>query len=87
MSELTIFDEFVDTILSGEIVEVEFDSGVTLTADLEKIGITVEDDDEILDIVLTGDERDFLHLILEAMFAAEKQVQAVNWDEFPIGNQ
>lgn len=88
MSEETkVFDEMVDTLLAGEGLVAEFDSGLTLSAyDVDRIGITIDEPGHTIDIVITGEELDYLHLFLEALHAARQQVENVNWNELLTGN-
>lgn len=78
---LEVFDSMVDDLLSGEVLLAEFDSGLTISANAEYVGITLEDDDTIIDIKIAEDELDYLHLFLEAMFVAKQQISDINWDD------
>jgi hypothetical protein len=81
------FDSMVNELLSGEGLIAEFDSGLSISAyDIDRIGLTFEDDEDIVDIILKGEELDYLHLFLEALFVARQQVKTVNWDELLIGS-
>lgn len=83
--EAKIFDEMVDGLLAGEGLVAEFDSGLTLSAyDIDRIGITLDEPGHTIDIVITGEELEYLHLFLEALHAARAQVENVNWDELLI---
>lgn len=83
---MDVFDTMVKDLLNGEGLIAEFDSGLTISAyDIDRVGITFEDEDTILDVVLKGDELDYLHLFLEALFVAREQVKDVNWDAFLSG--
>lgn len=85
--EVTVFDEMVDNLLAGEGLVAEFDSGLTLSAyDIDRIGITLDEPGCTIDIVITGEELEYLHLFLEALHVARQQVENVNWDELLIGN-
>lgn len=83
----SIFDDMVDQILAGEGLVMEFDSGMTISAyDLDKIGITLDSPGQLIDIVISGEQLEYLHLFLEAQFAARANLENVNWDDFLIGN-
>jgi hypothetical protein len=85
--EAKIFDDMVDGLLAGEGLVAEFDSGLTLSAyDIDRIGITLDEPGHTIDIIITGEELDYLHLFLEALHAARQQVENVNWDELLTGN-
>lgn len=85
--EAKIFDDMVDDLLAGEGLVAEFDSGLTLSAyDIDRIGITIDEPGHTIDIVLTGEELDYLHLFLEALHAARGQVENINWNELLTGN-
>lgn len=87
MSNEQVFDEMVDNLLAGEGLVAEFDSGLTLSAyDIDRIGITLDEPGHTIDIVITGEELDYLHLFLEALHAARQNVENVNWDELLTGN-
>jgi hypothetical protein len=75
----------VDDLLSGEGLVAEFDSGLILSAyDLDRIGITIDEPGHTVDIVITGEQLDYLHLFLEALHAARHTVKDIDWDaEFP----
>lgn len=82
MSEEKIFDDMVDTLLAGEGLVAEFDSGLTLSAyDVDRIGITLDEPGHTIDIVITGEELDYLHLFLEALHAARQNLSDINWDD------
>lgn len=81
---MDIFDDMVDQVSNGETLLADFDSGITLSADMETIAICYEDDDAIVDIILSGEEIDTLHLLLEAVFVARQNLQNINWDELLI---
>jgi len=83
---MQVFDEMVDDLLSGEVLLAEFDSGLTISANADYVGITIEDDDTVMDIKIEGDELDYLHLFLEAMFVARKQIENINWDDLLSGS-
>lgn len=83
---LDIFDDMVEQITTGDTLVADFDSGITLSADMETVSISYEDDDAIVDIILGGEEIDTLHLILEAVFVARQNLGNINWDELLIGN-
>ena len=85
MEMIDEFDEMVDRLLNGDVLMADFDSGVIITVNTEQVGITLDLDDEILDIILQGEEVDYLHLFLEAMFVANKGIKDVNWDSFLEG--
>lgn len=81
------FDDMVDGLLAGDGLVAEFDSGLTLSAyDVDRIGITLDEPGHTIDIVITGEELDYLHLFIEALYCARQQVENVNWDEFLTGN-
>lgn len=81
------FDEMVDDILSGEGLIAEFDDGVMISAyDLDKIGITIEEVGHTIDIVLSDEVLEYLHLFLEVQHAAKAHIENVNWDELLSGN-
>jgi hypothetical protein len=87
LSNEQVFDEMVDNLLAGEGLVAEFDSGLTLSAyDIDRIGITLDEPGHTIDIVITGEELDYLHLFLEALHAARQNVENVNWDELLTGN-
>lgn len=87
LSDEQIFDEMVDGLLAGEGLVAEFDSGLILSAyDIDRIGITLDEPGHTIDIVITGEELDYLHLFLEALHTARQQVQNVNWDDLLTGN-
>lgn len=87
LSDTQIFDEMVDNLLAGEGLVAEFDSGLTLSAyDIDRIGITLDEPGHTIDIVITGEELDYLHLFLEALHAARSTVENVNWDDLLTGN-
>lgn len=87
LSDEKIFDDMVDSLLEGEGLVAEFDSGLTLSAyDIDRIGITLDEPGHTIDIVITGEELDYLHLFLEALHTARQQVENVNWDELLTGN-
>jgi hypothetical protein len=76
------FDTMVSELLAGEGLLVEFDSGLTISAyDIDRIGLTFEDEDDTIDIILRGDELAYLHLFLNALFVAKEEIKNVNWDE------
>lgn len=83
---IDVFDGMVDDLLTGEVLIAEFDSGLTISANAEYVGITVEDEDTIVDIKIEGDELDYLHLFLEAIFVAREQIQNINWDDLLKAN-
>jgi hypothetical protein len=83
---MDIFDDMCDQLTNGEILIADFDSGITLSADMEKVAICYEDEEAIVDITLTGEEIDTLHLLLEAVFVARQNLGNINWDELLIGN-
>lgn len=88
MSAEQIFDDMVDGLLQGEGLVAEFDSGLTLSAyDVDRIGITLDEPGHTIDIVITGEELEYLHLFLEALHAARHQIQDINWDEFLSGTE
>lgn len=79
---LDVFDGMVDDLLKGEGLVAEFDSGLTLSAyDLDRIGITLDEPGATIDIVITGEELEYLHLFLEALHAARSTVKDVDWDQ------
>lgn len=78
---MQVFDEMVDDLLSGEVLLAEFDSGLTISANADYVGITIEDDDTIMDIKIEGDELDYLHLFLEAIFVARQKIEDIDWDQ------
>lgn len=85
---MDIFDTMVEDLLDGGGLVAEFDSGLTLSVyDVDRIGITIEEDDDIIDIVLRGEEVEFLHLFLETLFVAQQRVKNVNWDELLTGTE
>lgn len=87
MSDEKIFDDMVDGLLDGEGLVAEFDSGLTISAyDIDRIGITLDEPGHTIDIVLTGEELEYLHLFLEAQHTAKLQVENVNWNELLSGN-
>lgn len=87
MSDEKIFDDMVDGLLAGEGLVAEFDSGLTLSAyDIDRIGITLDEPGHTIDIVISGEELDYLHLFLEALHTARQQVENVNWNELLTGN-
>lgn len=79
------FDELVDDLLEGEVLLADFDTGLVLSATVDTIGITLDTGDDLIDIVLRGEEMDTLHLFLEAIFVARGQIKDVNWDAFLTG--
>jgi len=83
---MQVFDEMVDDLLSGEVLLAEFDSGLMISANADYIGITIEDDDAVIDIKIEGDELDYLHLFMEAMFVARQQIENINWDDLLSGS-
>lgn len=86
--ETKVFDEMVDDLLAGQGLVAEFDSGLTLSAyDIDRIGITLDEPGHTIDIVITGEELDYLHLFLEALHAARAQVENVNWDDLLTGTE
>lgn len=87
LSDEKIFDDMVDDLLAGEGLVAEFDSGLILSAyDIDRIGITIDEPGHTIDIVITGEELDYLHLFLEALHTARQQVENVNWNELLTGN-
>lgn len=78
---MQVFDKMVDDLLSGEVLLAEFDSGLTISANADYVGITIEDDDTIMDIKIEGDELDYLHLFLEAIFVARQKIEDIDWDQ------
>lgn len=79
---MDVFDEMVDDLLAGEGLVAEFDSGITISAyDIDRIGITIEGEGTVMDIVISGEELDYLHLFLEALHAARSSLEEINWDE------
>lgn len=87
MSDEKIFDDMVDDLLAGEGLIAEFDSGLILSAyDIDRIGITIDEPGHTIDIVITGEELEYLHLFLEALHVARQQVENVNWNELLTGN-
>jgi hypothetical protein len=88
LSNEQIFDDMVDSLLAGEGLVAEFDSGLTLSAyDVDRIGITLDEPGYTIDLVITGEELDYLHVFLEALHVARKQVEDVNWDELLTGTE
>lgn len=86
--DVTVFDEMVDNLLAGEGLVAEFDSGLTLSAyDIDRIGITLDEPGHTIDIVITGEELDYLHLFLEALHTARQQLENVNWDDLLTGTE
>jgi hypothetical protein len=83
MSEgLDVFDSMVDDLLRGEGLVAEFDSGIILSAyDLDRIGITLDEPGHTIDIVISGEELEYLHLFLEALHAARHSVKDIDWDQ------
>lgn len=85
---MDIFDEWVDGLLSGEGLVAEFDSGMTISAYApDKVGITIDEPNHLIDIVVTGDELEYLHLFLEAIFVARSKLADVEWDDLLKGEQ
>lgn len=81
------FDELVDDLIRGEGLIQEFEDGVTISAHgLDKIGITIDSPGHMIDIVLSGEQVDYLHLFLQAQFAAAAAGKDINWDELLDGN-
>lgn len=88
LSDEKIFDDMVDGLLAGEGLVAEFDSGLTLSAyDIDRIGITIDEPGHTIDIVITGEELEYLHLFLEALHAARQSVENVNWNELLTGTE
>lgn len=82
LSNEQIFDQMVDDLLAGEGLVAEFDSGLTLSAyDIDRIGITIDEPGYTVDIVISGEELDYLHLFLEALDVAKHQIENVNWND------
>jgi hypothetical protein len=88
MSEgLDVFDSMVDDLLRGEGLVAEFDSGIILSAyDLDRIGITLDEPGHTIDIVIGGEELEYLHLFLEALHAARHSVKDIDWDQLLAQN-
>lgn len=85
--ELDVFDSMVDDLLRGEGLVATFDSGLIISAyDLDRIGITIEEPDSTIDIVIGGDQLEYLHLFLEALHAARNTVKDINWDDMLSGS-
>lgn len=82
---IEVFDGMVEDLLNGEVLLAEFDSGMTISANADYVGITIEDEDSIIDIKIEEDELDYLHLFLEAIFVARQQIQNINWDDLLTG--
>jgi hypothetical protein len=86
-SSETLFDDLVEELLEGEGLVAEFDNGMSISAyDLDKIGITIDQAGSLIDIVISGEAREYLMLFLEAQFAAEANVKSVNWNDLLSGN-
>lgn len=85
---MDVFDEMVDDLLAGEGLVAEFDSGITISAyDIDRVGITLDmPGDACIDVVISGDELDYLHLFLEALFVARQNVENINWDQLLSDN-
>jgi hypothetical protein len=80
--EIDVFDSMVDDLLHGEGLVAEFDSGLVLSAyDLDRIGITIDEPNHMTDIVISGEELEYLHLFLEALHAARHSVKDMDWDQ------
>jgi len=75
-----IFDQMVDDIKAGEILIAEFDTGLTVAMDYEKLSLTDMDEEEGFDIILTGEVLQFLHLLLEAKFVANETDMDLDFD-------
>jgi hypothetical protein len=77
-----VFDQMVDDLLAGEGLVAEFDSGLTISAyDVDKLGITIDEPGHTIDIVITGEELEYLHLFLEALHVSRHKLEDVDWDE------
>ena len=88
LSNEQMFDAMVDDLLAGEGLVAEFDSGMTISAfDVDRIGITLDEPGYTIDVVISGEELEYLHLFLEALYVARKQVEGVNWDEMLTGTE
>jgi hypothetical protein len=84
---LDVFDSMVDGLLRGEGIVAEFDSGIILSAyDLDRIGITIDEPGATIDIVISGEELEYLHLFLEALHAARHSVKDIDWDQLLTQN-
>lgn len=82
-----VFDDLVDEILNGEGLVAEFDDGITISAyDLDKIGITIDQPGHMTDIIISGEAREYLMLFLEAQFAAQANLEKINWNDLLSGN-
>jgi hypothetical protein len=80
--EIDVFDSMVDDLLKGEGLVADFDSGITLSAyDLDRIGITLDEPGATIDIVISGEELEYLHLFLEALHTARNTVKDMDWDQ------
>jgi len=79
---MNVFDEWIDNLLDGEGLVAEFDSGLTISAYApDKVGITIDGENSLVDIVITGDELEYLHLFLEAVYVARNRITDVEWDD------
>lgn len=79
---MDIFDEWVDGLLAGEGLVAEFDSGMTISAyEPDRLGITIDEPGRLIDLVISGEELEYLHLFLEAIFVARNKIAEVEWDE------
>jgi hypothetical protein len=84
---MDVFDSMVDDLLAGEGLVAEFDSGLTISAyDIDRLGITIDEAGHTIDLVITGEELEYLHLFLEALHAAKQHVENINWDELLSGS-
>lgn len=82
-----VFDNMVDDLLSGEGLVAQFDSGMTISAYApDNIGITIDEANRLIDLVISGEELEYLHLFLEAIFVARNRISDVNWDDLLSGN-
>lgn len=84
-NDMEEFDALVDQLLEGDSLYADFDSGITIVAGVDFLSLTYDDGDTVFDINLDSDEVDVLHLMLEAVFVAQKGIKDVNWDSFLEG--
>lgn len=84
--DLEVFDEMVDELLDGDHLIADFDSGITIDVSMDSMAIIHSDGEEIVEIIMDGEEIDYMHLFLEALFVARKKIENINWNDLLSGN-
>lgn len=75
------YENMVKDINEGEILIANFDSGLTIAVDYEKLSLTDMDEEDGFDIILSGETLDMLYVLLTVRNEAKEQRMSINWDE------